>query len=144
MVLDFSSGDRTFWYNARTDGMKEVLAILFLLPLAARRAGVRSVLQVDFGVDTYVRADHVFERAGVFVERLSVPLVGNRSLDDIAQAACAATERRPGADRVRPEPGRTRDRALRAGVAGDGNARPLRQSAPLRQRTQLPEYAVFW
>ena len=86
-----------FWYNARTDGMKKVLAILFLLPLAARRAGVRSVLQVDFGVDTYIRADLAFEQAGVFVERLSVPLVGNRSLDDIAQAACAATERRPGA-----------------------------------------------
>ena len=74
--------------------MKKVLAILFLLPLAARRAGVRSVLQVDFGVDTYVRADHVFERAGVFVERLSVPLAENHSLDDIAEAARVATERR--------------------------------------------------
>ena len=61
---------------------------------ACVRAGVRSVLQVDFGVDTYVRADHVFERAGVFVERLSVPLAENHSLDDIAEAARVATERR--------------------------------------------------
>ena len=61
---------------------------------ACARAGVRSVLQVDFGVDTYVRADHVFERAGIFVERLSVPLAENHSLDDIAEAACVATERR--------------------------------------------------
>lgn len=52
--------------------MKKVLAILFLLPLAARRAGV-------------------------FVERLSVPLAENHSLDDIAEAARVATERRPGA-----------------------------------------------
>ena len=64
------------------------------LVAACVRMGVRSALQVDFGVDTYIRADLAFEQAGVFVERLSVPLVGNRSLDDIAQAACAATERR--------------------------------------------------
>ena len=107
------------------------------LVAACVRMGVRSALQVDFGVDTYIRADLAFEQAGVFVERLSVPLVGNRSLDDIAQAACAATERRPGADRVRPEPGRTRDRALRVGVAAHGNAGPLRQSASVRRRTKL-------
>ena len=64
------------------------------LAAACVQAGVRSALQVDFGVDTYIRADQAFARAGVFVERLSVPLAGNRSLDDIAEAACAATERR--------------------------------------------------
>ena len=37
MVLDFSAGERT-------DDMKKVLAILFLLPLAARRAVVLTLL----------------------------------------------------------------------------------------------------
>lgn len=61
---------------------------------ACVRADVRSVLQVDFGGDTYVRADPAFARAGIFVERLSVSLAGNHSLDDIVAAACAETERR--------------------------------------------------
>ena len=61
---------------------------------ACVRTGVRSALQVDFGVDTYVRADPAFAHVGVFVERLSVPLSVNASLDDIAEAARVATERR--------------------------------------------------
>ncbi len=61
---------------------------------ACVRTGVRSALQVDFGVDTYIRADPAFAHAGIFVERLSVPLSVNASLDDIAEAARVATERR--------------------------------------------------
>lgn len=61
---------------------------------ACVRMGVRSALQVDFGVDTYVRADPAFAHVGVFVERLSVPLSVNASLDDIAEAARVVTERR--------------------------------------------------
>lgn len=58
------------------------------------RAGVRSVLQVDFGPDTYVDAEPVLSDRGVFVERLCVPLAGIKSLDEVVAAACDSLNRR--------------------------------------------------
>lgn len=56
---------------------------------ACVRQGLRSALQVDFGVDTYVNAVPALKARGIATERLSVRIVGNRSLDEIVEHACA-------------------------------------------------------
>jgi len=61
---------------------------------ACVKQGVRSVLQIDFGDDTYVSAVSALKRKGVCVERLSVRVVGNGTLDEIAIHACAKLEAR--------------------------------------------------
>ena len=55
---------------------------------------VRSVLQVDFGKDTYVDASSAFRAQDTFVERLSIPLVRCRDLDDVVESSRKAVERR--------------------------------------------------
>jgi hypothetical protein len=51
------------------------------------KSSVRSVLQVDFGKDTYVDASSSFRLDNIFVERLSIPLMRCRNLDDVVEAA---------------------------------------------------------
>ena len=58
------------------------------------KAKVRSVLQVDFGKDTYVDAAPAFCAGHISVERLSIPLMRCRDLDDVVEMARIATERR--------------------------------------------------
>ncbi|MBR2838306.1 MAG: hypothetical protein IKE55_05975 [Kiritimatiellae bacterium] len=58
------------------------------------RCHVRAALQVDFGKDTYVDASPAFRARRIFVERLSVPLVRCRNLDDVVESARMAVERR--------------------------------------------------
>ena len=48
---------------------------------------VRSALQVDFGKDTYADATPSFHARDIFVERLSIPLVRCRDLDDVVDYA---------------------------------------------------------
>ena len=55
---------------------------------------VRSVLQVDFGKDTYVDASSAFRAQDIFVERLSIPLVRCRDLDDVVESSRKAVDRR--------------------------------------------------
>lgn len=55
---------------------------------------VMSALQVDFGKDTYVDATSAFRARDIFVERLSIPLVRCRDLDDVVETARRETERR--------------------------------------------------
>lgn len=58
------------------------------------RCHVRSALQVDFGKDTYADATPAFHARDIFVERLSVPIMRCRDLDDVVDLACRAMERR--------------------------------------------------
>lgn len=58
------------------------------------KAKVRSVLQVDFGKDTYVDAAPAFCVGHISVERLSIPLMRCRDLDDVVEMARIATEKR--------------------------------------------------
>ncbi len=58
------------------------------------KSSVRSVLQVDFGKDTYVDASSSFRLDNIFVERLSIPLMRCRNLDDVVEAACEAMRQR--------------------------------------------------
>lgn len=60
---------------------------------AAVRVGVKSVLQVDFGSDAYASAVTAFKRQRISVERLSLSLAPNRTLDDIVDAARVAVEK---------------------------------------------------
>ena len=55
---------------------------------------VRSALQVDFGKDTYVDASPAFRARRIFVDRLSIPLVRCRDLDDVVESARRAVEER--------------------------------------------------
>ena len=57
-------------------------------------SAVRSVLQVDFGKDTYVDAAPAFCAGHISVERLSIPLMRCRDLDDVVEMARMDTERR--------------------------------------------------
>ena len=58
------------------------------------KSQVRSVLQVDFGKDTYVDAMPAFCARHISVERLSIPLMRSRDLDDVVKMARIATEKR--------------------------------------------------
>lgn len=60
----------------------------------AIKCHVRSVLQVDFGKDTYVDASSAFRIRDIFVERLSIPVVRCRDLDEVVESARKAVERR--------------------------------------------------
>ena len=60
----------------------------------AVKCGVRSVLQVDFGSDTYVDASRIFRARDIFVERLSIPVVRCRDLDEVVESARKAVEQR--------------------------------------------------
>ena len=55
---------------------------------------VRSALQVDFAKDTYVDASSDLRARGIFVERLSIPLVKCLDLDDVVETARLAVEQR--------------------------------------------------
>ena len=59
---------------------------------------VRSALQVDFGKDTYADATPAFRTHGIFAERLSIPLVRCRDLDDVVAHAERALEKRIASD----------------------------------------------
>ena len=59
---------------------------------AAVQAGVKSVLQVDFGDDAYASAVTAFRRQRISVERLSLSLAPNQTLDDIVDSARIAVE----------------------------------------------------
>lgn len=58
------------------------------------RCRVRSVLQVDFGKDTYVDATSAFRAKKIFVERLSIPIVRCRDLDNVVKMAFRKMDRR--------------------------------------------------
>lgn len=60
----------------------------------AVKCHVRSVLQVDFGTDTYVDASQIFRVRDIFVERLSISVVRCRDLDEVVESARKAVERR--------------------------------------------------
>ena len=64
----------------------------------AVKCHVRSVLQVDFGKDTYVDASSAFRIRDIFVERLSIPVVRCRDLDEVVESARKAMERRIASD----------------------------------------------
>ena len=64
----------------------------------AVKCHVRSVLQVDFGKDTYVDASAAFRIWDIFVERLSISVVRCRDLDGVVEAARKAVERRIASD----------------------------------------------
>ena len=55
---------------------------------------VRSALQVDFAKDTYADALPAFHARDIFAERLSIPIVQCRDLDDVVDSASRAMERR--------------------------------------------------
>ena len=64
----------------------------------AVKCHMRSVLQVDFGKDTYVDASSAFRIRDIFVERLSIPFVRCRDLDEVVESARMAVERRIASD----------------------------------------------
>ena len=57
------------------------------------KSQVRSVMQVDFGKDTYVDATSVFRDRHIYVERLSIPLMRCRDLDDVVEMSRIVTEK---------------------------------------------------
>ena len=61
---------------------------------------VRSALQVDFGKDTYIDASLTFRARHISVERLPIPFVRCRDLDDVVESARRAVERRISAGSV--------------------------------------------
>ena len=67
-----------------------------------RRMRVRSVLQFDFGDNSYLNAAPALADAGIPVERLTVSIAGPHDLDELVRDACSALARRLDAGR-RPE-----------------------------------------
>ena len=58
------------------------------------RGGIRSVLQVDFGRDTYINAEPMLKARGISVERLCVDMTGPRNFDYLVARACDSVTRR--------------------------------------------------
>ena len=65
-----------------------------------RRARVRSVLQFDFGRNSYLNAEPALTEAGIAVERLNLPINGPHDLDELVRDAYSVLSRRLDAGRL--------------------------------------------